>query len=130
MDSVHDSYDSTGGYLNVEGGQYQTCTLTGNSTGGTITLSNGTQANLTGTYGTTGNSSGRAGNTVSLAASGSTEIKIEGCWTITFNGINNYGRLENTANMTYENGVTLEARVKVLSLVHDTYQELFGNWNA
>lgn len=85
------SYDSAGGYLNVEGGHYQTCTLTGNSTGGTITLSNGTQANLTGTYGTPGSSSGRAGNTVSLAASDSMEIKIEGCWTITFNGVTTSG---------------------------------------
>lgn len=83
--ATYTSYDSAGGYLNIEGGHYQTCTLTGNSTGGTITLSNGTQANLTGTYGTPGGSTGRAGNAVSLAAD-SIEIKIEGCWTITFNG--------------------------------------------
>ena len=49
---------------------------------------------------------------------------------LTFDGKTNYGRLENTTNMTYENGVKLETRVKTISLVGPTYQEFFGNWEG
>ncbi len=78
--ATYTSYDSAGGYFNVNGGQYRTCTLTGNSTGGTITLSNGVAPNLTGSYGTPNGS-------VSLAAAPNVELKIEGCFTVTFNGV-------------------------------------------
>lgn len=85
--AVYTSYDSAGGYFNVGGGQYRTCTLVGNSQGGTITLSNGVLADLTGTY---GNPDGTSGSSpVALAAAAeSGEIRIEGCWTVTFNGAN------------------------------------------
>ncbi|MCR5622177.1 MAG: hypothetical protein K6G18_10015 [Treponema sp.] len=69
------SSDSQNGYINVNGGQYRTCTLAGNSIGGTITLSNGTAADLTGTYGT-----------VALAAA-SNGVTIEGSWPVTFAGV-------------------------------------------
>ena len=78
--ATYTSYDSAGGYFNVNGGQYRTCTLTGNSTGGTITLSNGVSPNLTGSYGTPNGS-------VSLTAAPNVELKIEGCFTVTFNGV-------------------------------------------
>ncbi len=74
--ATYTSYDSAGGYFNVNGGQYRTCTLTGNSTGGTITLSNGTGEDLSGTYGTPPSS------TVSLAASVNVEVRIEGVWVV------------------------------------------------
>ncbi len=75
---AYKSSDSRGGYINVEGGQYKTCTLSGNSRGGTITLSDGVLANLTGTYGT-------PDSTVALAAADSSVI--EGSWSVTFQGI-------------------------------------------
>ena len=94
--AVYTSYDSAGGYFNVEGGQYRTCTLTGNSQGGTITLSDGVLADLTGTYGTPSSSadgspvalaaasSGDA--SVALAAESSVKLKIEGSWAVSFSG--------------------------------------------
>ena len=50
---------------------------------------------------------------------------------LTFDGLTNYGKLENTAGMTYENGVTLETRVKVISFVGKNGSgsiEFLGNW--
>jgi len=49
---------------------------------------------------------------------------------ITFDGLTNYGRLENTANIPFPNGVTLQARVKIISLNQDSAQEFFGNWEG
>lgn len=52
---------------------------------------------------------------------------------ITFNGIDNYGRLESTVNMPFPNGLTLEARVKIISLTgmnQDNVLPLFGNWES
>lgn len=49
---------------------------------------------------------------------------------LTFNGQNNYGRLENTTNIEFTNGVTIETRVKIISLTQSTYQEYFGNWHG
>ncbi|MBP5157830.1 MAG: hypothetical protein ILP18_08175, partial [Treponema sp.] len=83
--AVYTSYDSAGGYFNVEGGQYRTCTLTGNSQGGTITLSDGILADLTGTYGTPDSTSARD-TPGALAAASNGELRIEGCWSVTFNG--------------------------------------------
>ncbi len=80
--AVYTSYDRAGGYLNVEGGQYRTCTLTGNSNGGTITLSDGIKDDLTGTY---GSASAPSGGTA-LAAAASVELRIEGCWSVSFSG--------------------------------------------
>lgn len=56
-------------------------------------------------------------------------------WTnnsIIFDGTTNYARIENTANMTYPNGLTWEARLKVLSLtgLNNGTLKLFGNWNT
>ena len=65
--AMYTSYDSAGGYLNVEGGQYRTCMLVGNSTGGTITLSDGIRDDLTGTYGTLDSSSGLSAVVLSAA---------------------------------------------------------------
>lgn len=52
---------------------------------------------------------------------------------LTFDGLTNYGRLENTVNMAYENGTTWEVRVKILSLT-GTYSngciDFFGNWEG
>ena len=51
---------------------------------------------------------------------------------LAFDGINNYGILENTASEVFTNGVTLETRVKVLSLIghepNDESVEFFSNW--
>ena len=52
---------------------------------------------------------------------------------IIFDGLSNYGRLENTANMAYSNGVTLETRVKVLSFTGVNAAGhicIFGNWET
>ena len=53
---------------------------------------------------------------------------------IIFDGLTNFGRLENTAGMTYENGITLEARVKILSdigkIPSDNSIEFFNNWDS
>lgn len=82
------SYDQAGGYLNIDGGKYQTCILRGNSEGGTITLTDGIKDELTGTYGSaSGSGTALAASAVSLAATVSTEIRIEGCWTVTFGGL-------------------------------------------
>ena len=48
-------------------------------------------------------------------------------------GQTNYGKLENTANMEYTNGLTWEARLKVLSLLglkENGNINIFGNWNS
>lgn len=79
------SYDSRNGYLNIDGGQYQTCTLTGNSQSGTITLSDGIKSDLMGSYVAMGNTANAATNLVALSSmievSGSI---IEGCFTVSF----------------------------------------------
>ena len=50
---------------------------------------------------------------------------------LTFDGQTNYGRLENTINMPFPNGVTLEAKVKVLSTIQkNSAQEFFGSWDG
>lgn len=52
---------------------------------------------------------------------------------ITFDGQTNYGRLENTSNIEFPDGATLEARVNVLSFIGkaspDNSIEFFNNWN-
>lgn len=80
------SYDQAGGYLNIDGGKYQTCILSGNSEGGTITLTDGIKDDLTGTYGVPASGSGGmalAASAVSLASSISVDIRIEGTWDVT-----------------------------------------------
>lgn len=50
---------------------------------------------------------------------------------LTFDGLTNYGLLNNTAGMTYENGTTWEVRVKVLSYIGKNGSgnvEFLGNW--
>jgi len=50
---------------------------------------------------------------------------------LTFDGQTNYGRLENTINMPFPNGVTLEAKMKIKSLIGtNSYGNtfFFGNW--
>lgn len=50
---------------------------------------------------------------------------------IIFDGATNYARIEDTASMSYENGVTIEARIKLVSAIgNDGYgnTEMFGNW--
>lgn len=79
---VFSSRDAQANYINVDGGHYQTATLNGNSTGGSITLSNGTKTDLTGTYGT-----------VALAAVGSTASSIEGTWNVSFSGVSGSYRI-------------------------------------
>lgn len=52
---------------------------------------------------------------------------------LTFDGLTNYARLENTTGMEFTNGVTLEARVKVLSFIGingDGDIAFFGNWES
>ena len=49
---------------------------------------------------------------------------------LTFNGQNNYGRLENTKNLALTNGVTLETRVKVISLTQGGWQEFLSNFEG
>lgn len=52
---------------------------------------------------------------------------------LTFNGIDNYGRLENTANMEFPNGTTWEVRIKVVSLMDlnpSNSTEFFGSWEV
>lgn len=49
---------------------------------------------------------------------------------LTFNGQNNYGRLENTKNLALTNGVTIETRVKIISLTQSVYQEFFSNYEG
>ena len=49
---------------------------------------------------------------------------------LTFDGYTNYGRLESTKNLVLTNGVTLETRVKVISITQGIYQEFFGNWQG
>ena len=48
---VYTSTDSRNGYFTVNGGEYRTCTVSGNSSGGTVTFSNGTAPDLTGSFG-------------------------------------------------------------------------------
>lgn len=48
---VYTSTDSRNGYFNVNGGEYRTCTVSGDSNGGTVTFSNGTAPDLTGSLG-------------------------------------------------------------------------------
>ncbi len=48
---VYTSTDSRNGYFNVNGGEYRTCTVSGDSNGGTVTFSNGTSPDLTGSFG-------------------------------------------------------------------------------
>ncbi len=86
------SYDSLGDYLNIDGGQYRTCTLTGNSTGGMIVLSDGIKADLTGSYVAMGGGTRNSGSSLSLAATEiggipnviPSGILIEGSFTVTF----------------------------------------------
>lgn len=50
---------------------------------------------------------------------------------ITFDGQTNYGKIDATSNMTYENGITLETRVKILSYVGTDLSnsiEFLNNW--
>ena len=52
---------------------------------------------------------------------------------LTFNGIDNYGRLENTANMEFPNGTTWEVRIKIVSLMDlntSNSTEFFGSWEV
>ncbi|MCR5621762.1 MAG: hypothetical protein K6G18_07880 [Treponema sp.] len=83
---VYTSYDSRNGYLNIDGGQYQTCTLTGNSQGGTITLSDGIKADLTGSYVAMGSTANAAANPVALSMIEISGSIIEGNFTVTFFG--------------------------------------------
>ena len=48
---VYTSADSRNGYFNVNGGEYRTCTVYGDSNGGTVTFSDGTSTDLTGSFG-------------------------------------------------------------------------------
>ena len=48
---------------------------------------------------------------------------------LTFNGQNNYGRLENTTNIEFTNGVTIEARAKIIS-IKGTEVEFFNNYEG
>lgn len=56
-------------------------------------------------------------------------------WTnnsIIFDGETNFGRIEKTANLSYESGITIEARLKLLSTeVFNDENEIpfLGNWN-
>ena len=56
-------------------------------------------------------------------------------WTnnsIIFDGETNFGRIEKTANLSYESGITIEARLKLLSaeIFNDENEIPFlGNWN-
>lgn len=52
---------------------------------------------------------------------------------IIFDGITNYARMENTANATYNEGITYEIRLKVLSLTGlnaNNRLNIFGNWGT
>ena len=52
---------------------------------------------------------------------------------LTFDGLTNYARLENTANMEFPNGTTWEVRIKIVSLMDlntTNSTEFFGNWEA
>ena len=53
---------------------------------------------------------------------------------LTFDGQTNYGRLENTINMPFPNGASIETRVKVLSLEGNYLPqdglEFFSNWEG
>ena len=52
---------------------------------------------------------------------------------LTFDGISNYARLENTANIEFQNGTTWEVRVKVISNIgtHSSGTiEMLGNWQV
>lgn len=57
-------------------------------------------------------------------------------WTnnsIVFDGTTNYARMENTANATYNEGITYEIRLKVLSLTGlnaNNRLNIFGNWGT
>ena len=51
---------------------------------------------------------------------------------IIFDGETNFGRIEKTANLSYESGITIEARLKLLSaeIFNDENEIPFlGNWN-
>ena len=51
---------------------------------------------------------------------------------IIFDGETNFGRIEATANLSYESGITIEARIKILSteIFNDENEIPFlGNWN-
>ena len=51
-------------------------------------------------------------------------------WTsnaITFDGINDYGLINNTANIEFPNGITLEARVNIIG---SNTVEFLGNWEG
>lgn len=50
-----------------------------------------------------------------------------------FDGQTNYGRLNNTSNLAYPNGASIEARVKILSYIgvgSDDTIEFFSNWQS
>lgn len=50
---------------------------------------------------------------------------------ISFDGTTNFARIENSANMSYENGVTIETRIKILSTSGNDGNgnvEFIGNW--
>ena len=52
---------------------------------------------------------------------------------IIFDGETNFGRIEATANLSYESGITIEARIKILSteIFNDENEIPFlGNWNG
>lgn len=52
---------------------------------------------------------------------------------LTFDGIDDYGVLTNTANQAFPNGLTLETRVKILSFIGTNANgniEFFGNWQS
>lgn len=52
---------------------------------------------------------------------------------IIFDGTTNYARIENTKNLIFENGITIEARIKILSFkgVNSSNNiEILGNWDT